>query len=136
LAYEVNCIHKLFIIRCLKLILLVGGLGLSECLTDFALGVQRMVKSLTVVIYLYLGTYVCGWAGFWSWHRRCYKCRRLSIKIKTMKNIISKLAVATAALMLVAQVTKAVPVTGAIGFTGQASFDTSSAGTATEVTSW
>lgn len=53
-----------------------------------------------------------------------------------MKNIISKLAVAAAALMLVAQVTKAVPVTGSIGFTGQASFDTSSAGTASEVLSW
>ena len=38
--------------------------------------------------------------------------------------------------MVTAQVSQAVPITGSIGFTGQASFDTGSVGTATEVTSW
>jgi hypothetical protein len=39
-------------------------------------------------------------------------------------------------LVFAAQTTQAIPVTGTIGFTGQASFDTSSVGTATAVESW
>jgi hypothetical protein len=52
-----------------------------------------------------------------------------------MKNklILSAVAVASAALM---QTVQATPITGNIGFNGNAVLDTSSANTATEVTSW
>jgi hypothetical protein len=53
-----------------------------------------------------------------------------------MKNIISKLAITAVALVVTAQVSQAVPISGSIGFTGQASYDTGSVGTANEVTHW
>jgi opacity protein-like surface antigen len=52
-----------------------------------------------------------------------------------MKNIFT-LTVAAAVLVLAAQATQAIPVTGAIGFTGQAGYNTGSVGTATAVSTW
>jgi hypothetical protein len=47
-----------------------------------------------------------------------------------------KLASVTAVAFALTQSIQATPVVGAIGFTGRVSYDTTSAGTATEVTSW
>lgn len=52
-----------------------------------------------------------------------------------MKNMF-KFAGVAAVILALAQSLQAVPVTGNIGFTGRVTFDTSSAGTATEVVSW
>ena len=52
-----------------------------------------------------------------------------------MKNII-KLASVVAVALAMTQTIQAVPITGNIGFTGGVTYDTSSAGTATQVTSW
>jgi hypothetical protein len=52
-----------------------------------------------------------------------------------MKNMI-KLASAMAALLTVSQVVQATTLSGAIGFTGGVTYDTSSAGNASQVTTW
>jgi len=52
-----------------------------------------------------------------------------------MKNIIKIAGVAAVALALT-QAVQATPISGNIGFSGNVTYDTSSAGTATEVTSW
>jgi hypothetical protein len=52
-----------------------------------------------------------------------------------MKKMIKLAGVAAVALVLVQSV-QAIPVTGAIGFTGAVQFNTSSAGTAAAVTTW
>jgi hypothetical protein len=52
-----------------------------------------------------------------------------------MKNIL-KLGVAVAVAAALTQSIQAIPVNGNIGFTGGVTYDTSSAATATEVTSW
>jgi hypothetical protein len=52
-----------------------------------------------------------------------------------MKNIFT-LTVAAAVLVFAAQATQAIPVTGTIGFTGQATYDNSTVGTATAVDAW
>lgn len=56
-------------------------------------------------------------------------------KRTNMKNIF-KFAGGAAVILALAQTLQAVPVTGAIGFTGRVTFDTQSAGTATEVVNW
>jgi len=53
-----------------------------------------------------------------------------------MKNTLIPIAGAAMLFMALAQTIQAVPITGNIGFTGRVSYDTTSAGTATEVTSW
>jgi hypothetical protein len=53
-----------------------------------------------------------------------------------MKNIITKYSVASATLMLAAQVTQAVPLTGNIDFTGVAALDPSNLNVATVVNGW
>ena len=57
-------------------------------------------------------------------------------KQQNMKNKLITIAGAAILTLALAQTVQAIPVTGGIGFTGRATFDTSSAGTATEVTSW
>jgi hypothetical protein len=52
-----------------------------------------------------------------------------------MKNII-KFASAVAVALALTQTIQAVPITGNIGFTGGVTYDTGSAGNATQVTSW
>jgi hypothetical protein len=52
-----------------------------------------------------------------------------------MKKIITMAGVAAVALALTSTL-QATPITGNIGFVGSVTYDTSSAGTATEVTSW
>ncbi len=52
-----------------------------------------------------------------------------------MKNIL-KMSVLAAVALALTQAVQAVPVTGAIGFTGRATFDTISAANATKVISW
>ena len=52
-----------------------------------------------------------------------------------MKNTIMNI-VGAAALLALAQTTQATPITGAIGFTGNANLNTGSAATATTVVSW
>ena len=52
-----------------------------------------------------------------------------------MKNMI-KFASAVAVAFALTQTIQATPITGAIGFTGNVTYNTSSASTATEVTSW
>jgi hypothetical protein len=52
-----------------------------------------------------------------------------------MKNMF-KFAGVAALVLALSQTLQAVPITGAIGFTGRVSLDTTSAGTATEVVNW
>ena len=52
-----------------------------------------------------------------------------------MKNIMTMAGIAAVALALTSTL-QATPITGNIGFVGSVTYDTSSAGTATEVTSW
>jgi hypothetical protein len=52
-----------------------------------------------------------------------------------MKSVV-KLAGTVAVMLTCAQSILAVPITGGIGFTGEVTYDTTSAGTATQVTSW
>lgn len=52
-----------------------------------------------------------------------------------MKNII-KMSVLAAVALALTQAVQAVPITGSIGFTGRATFDTTFAATATKVVNW
>ena len=53
-----------------------------------------------------------------------------------MKTKLITIAGAAVLFMTLAQTIQAVPITGNIGFTGRVSYDTTSAGTATEVVNW
>src|ERR1035437_5510725 len=55
---------------------------------------------------------------------------------KNMKNNLIKFAGVVAGSMSLTQTVQAIGTTGSIGFTGRATYDTTSVGTATEVVNW